>query len=296
MAGQHDPLTVYGEPPAMPAPPEIHNKTKEANMAKTDVATSESNEVATISEDEQALISANQGEANPDEFVIPLLKLTQALTKEVTEGDARPGEFLLPLTGENFGNEIELIISAKGKGRFKAGKKGARTLVANDTATVPWQDDPFYGQPFSEHPDAEETYSAKANAGEHPWGSGPPIQTTMNLTGQIVGYDVPLRFSMKLANKITKGEARKVATLLDAVLRGRYWDKTFVLTATQQSNSEGQAFYVATVKQGRTTTPEERQQAVQLAKVLRSAVITEAGDHEEKKSATAPASQGGLSV
>lgn len=269
-------------------------------MAKTstevDTVDSTPTEVAAVSAEEQALINANQSEANPDEFVIPLLKLTQALTKEVTEGDARPGEFLLPLTGENFGNEIEMIIAGKGKGRFKAGKKGQRTLVANDTAIVPWPDDPFYGQPFTEHPDAEETYSRRANDKEIPWGSGPPIATTMNLTGFVVGYDVPLRFSMKLTNKITKGEARKIATLLDAVLRGRYWDKTFVLSSTSQVNSEGQTFYVATVKQGRTTTPEERQQAVQLATVLRSSNVREVGDHEDKKSDVAPDAQGGLGV
>lgn len=257
---------------------------------------SASTDLAEISADEQALIQANQGDANPDEFVIPLLKLTQALTKEVTEGEARAGEFYLPLTAENFGSEVEFIVAGKGKGRFKAGKKGARTLVANDTPTVPWPDDPFYGQPFSEHPDAEETYSRNANEGKHPWGSGPPIQTTMNLTGFIAGYDVPLRFSMKLANKFTKGEARKAATLLDAVLRGRYWDKTLILTAAAQSNSEGQSFYNAAVKLGRNTTVEERQAAVGLATILRSAVIREDGDHADKKSEVAPDAQGGLGV
>lgn len=265
-------------------------------MAKNDSPESTSTEVATISADEQALINANQGEANPDEFVIPLLKLTQALTKEVTEGEARAGEFYLPLTSENFGSEIELIVAGKGKGRFKAGKKGQRTLVANDTSIVPWQDDPFFGQPFAEHPDAEETYSKNANEGKHPWGSGPPIQTTMNLTGFIAGYDVPLRFSMKLANKFTKGEARKAATLLDAVLRGRYWDKTLILKATPQANSEGQSFYNAAVSLGRATTPEERQAAVQLATILRSSVIREEGDHADTKSAVAPDAQGGLGV
>lgn len=270
-------------------------------MAKTstEVTAPEStpNEVATLSPEEQALISANQSEANPEEFVIPLLKLTQALTKEVTEGEARAGEFFLPLTGDNFGSEIEMIVAGKGKGRFKAGKKGNRTQVANDTAIVPWPDDPHYGQPFTEHPDAEETYSRNANEGKHPWGSGPPIQTTLNLTGFVVGSDVPVRFSIKLANKNAKAEGKKVTTLLDAVLRGRYWDKTLVLTATGTANAEGQSYYNATVKLGRATTPEERQNAVQLATVLRSgATIREDGDHEDKKSDVAPDANGGLGV
>lgn len=254
-------------------------------------------DVIAVSDEEQALIKANQSEANPDEFVIPLLKLTQALTKEVTEGEASAGEFYLPLTSDNFGSEVEFVVAGKGKGRFKAGKKGQRTLVANDTAIVPWPDDPFFGQPFTEHPDAEETYSRNANEGKHPWGSGPPIQTTLNLTGFIVGSDVPVRFSIKLANKNAKGEARKINTLLDAVLRGRYWDKTLILSAKSETNAEGQAYYNATVKLGRVTTPEERQAAVQLATVLRSgATIREEGDREDKKSDVAPDAAGGLGV
>lgn len=248
-----------------------------------------------ISAEEQALIAANQQEVDQTEFVIPILKLAQPLTDEVTAGKARPGEYVLPLTGESFPGPIEVIISSKGKGRFKPGTKGARTLVAYDTATVPdtWGDDPFVGQPFSEHPDAEEQYKARVDAKEQEWGSGPPIQTTFNFTGYIVGSDVPVRLSLR---RTSAPAARKWNTLLDAVLNGRYWDKVFVLDAEQKKNDQG-AFYVATVELGRATSVEEKQRAIKLATAVRKQAVRTVGDEADTTGPRVePDSAGGLDV
>lgn len=237
-------------------------------------------EVEVISDEEAALIAANQSEVDASEFVIPILKLGQPLTDEVTEGRAAAGDFILGLTGETFSPPIEFVVAGKGKGRFRPGGKGQRTLVAYDTPTVPdsWSDDPHKGQPFAEHPDAEEQYKARVDAGEIDWGSGPPIQTTFNYTGYIVGSDVPVRLSLR---RTSAPAARKWNTLLDAVLKGRFWDKTFQIGSVMQKNSEGQPFYVVTTEIGRATTAEEKKAAIQLAIALRNNAVKTVGDEED---------------
>lgn len=244
-----------------------------------------------ISAEEQALISANQAEVDASEFIVPILKLAQPLTDEVTSGDAKPGDFILALTGEAFSPPIEFIVAGKGKGRFKPGRKGERTLVAYDTALVPWKDDPFYGQPFAEHPDAEEQFKARVDAKEEEWGSGPPIQTTFNYTGYIVGSEVPVRMSLR---RTSAPAARKWNTLLDAVLRGRFWDQVFTVGSEQLKNDSG-TYYVVTVKGGRKTAPEEKKSAIQLATALRSQSVTTVGD-EGDTPISKPADDGGLDV
>lgn len=265
-------------------------------MAKsTEVAVPDENVEVAISPEEEALVASNQAEANPDEFIIPILKLAQPLTNEVSDGIASPGEYVLGLTGESYAPPIEFVVAGKSKGRFKPGdkRKGTRTLVANDTLICPWKDDPFYGQPFTEHPDAEEAFRAAVNDGQREWGSGPPIQTTANYTGFIVGTQVPVRFSVRLTNKFARQSAQKWNTLLDAVLRGRYWDQVFELGSSQEQNASGDKFYVPTVKLLRPTTPEERQAAIQLATVLRNQNVREVGGDAP---VAKPADNGGLEV
>lgn len=252
---------------------------------------SESTDLEVLSPEEEALIAANQAEVDAAEFVIPILKLAQPLTDEVTSGDAKAGEFVLALTGESFPAPVEFVVAGKGKGRFRPGRKGERTLVAYDTPTVPWKDDPHFGQPFAEHPDAEEQYKAAVDRGDIEWGSGPPIQTTFNYTGYIVGTDVPVRLSLR---RTSSPAARKWNTLLDAVLRGRYWDQVFTVGSEQQKNDQG-AFYVVTVSPSRKTSPEEKKAAISLATALRSQAVTTVGD-EADRPAVEPASNGGIDL
>lgn len=253
-------------------------------------------EVEALSPAEQALIEANQAEVDKDDLIVPILKLAQTNTNEVAEGLAAPGEFILTLTGETYEPPIEFVVAGKSKGRFKPGKKGERTLVANDTLTVPWKEDPFFGQPFTEHPDAEEKFKERVNAEEIEWGSGPPIQTTANYTGFIVGTEVPMRFSIRLTNKHARGVQKKWNTLLDAVMRGRYWDQVFELGSTQESNASGDRYYVPTVKLLRKTSPEERQRAVELATILRSQNVREVGGDDDVAPAQEPEAKGGLAM
>lgn len=271
----------------------------------TEVATVDetSTEIEQISAEEQALISANQAEVDASEFVIPILKLGQPLTDEVTAGLASAGEFILGLTGESFTPPLEFIVSGKGKGRFRPAKRGTdeRTLVAYDTNIVPdnWSDDPHKGQPFNEHPDAEEQYKARVDAGEIEWGSGPPVQTTYNFTGYIVsaegqpeGSDVPVRISLR---RTSAPAARKFNTLLDAVLKGRFWDKTFILGSEQNKNENG-TYYTTTVAVGRPTTTTEKKQAIQLASALRNNAVTTVGDEIDTPTVEPPTPENALEV
>jgi hypothetical protein len=251
----------------------------------------ESAELDVISDDEAALIAANQADVDASEFVIPIVKLAQPLTDEVTSGNAKAGEFILGLTGESFAAPVEFVVAGKGKGRFKPGRDGERTLVAYDTPTVPWKDDPFYGQPFTEHPDAEEKFKARVDAGEIEWGHGPTIQTTFNYTGYIVGSDVPVRLSLR---RTSAPAARKWNTLLDAVLRGRYWDQVFTVGSEQQKNNKG-AYYVVTVQPSRKTSPEEKKAAIQLATALRNQSVTTVGETDDAPT-SAPDANGGIEL
>lgn len=266
-----------------------------AKSQELEVIADEPTDLEVISDEEQALIAANQAEVDPNNFIIPILKLAQPLTDEVTSGKARPGEFVLGLTGESFEPPIEIVVAGKGKGRFRPGRDGTRTLVAYNQPLVPenWTDDPFIGKPFSEHPDAEEQYSAAVDRKEFEWGSGPPIQTTFNFTGLIVGSDVPVRLSLRRTSAPT---AKKWETLLDAVLNSRYWDKVFIVGSEQQKNSKG-AYYTATVELGRKTTAEEKQKAIKLAQALRQNRVQTVGEEGSDDGPTVePDAKGGLEV
>lgn len=263
---------------------------KSTEVAKVDETSTNLTEA--LAAEEAALVAANQAEVDSSDFTVPVLKLAQPLTDEVTSGEARPGQFILSLTGDAYDGGFEFIVAGKGKGRFRPGRDGERTLVAYDTNIVPdsWTDDPYKGQPFSEHPDAEEQYAARVNAGDQVWGSGPPIQTTYNFTGYIIGEEVPVRISLRRTSAPT---AKKWNMVLDAVLRGRYWDKVFTVTSVQQKNDKG-AFYVAEAKLGRAASAEEKSQAIGLATALRNQRVNVVGETADVISE--PDAKGGLEV
>lgn len=273
-------------------------------MAKsTDVAVKQSEDVALqkAAELEAELAAQNVEASDANDLQIPLLKVGQALTQEVADGEARPGEFINSLTREGLGREVEFIVSAYRKGRFDHGDRnaGKKARKAYGQKTVPWKDDPFYGRPFTEHPEAEERYSQRVNNDEIEWGKGPKISTTYDFTGYVISgleedeHPIPVCLSLMRMN--TK-QAKKWITLLDAVLRGRYWDKVFTLTTEQQRDGTNN-YYTVGVKQGRSTTPEERQQAVDLALAVRNMNVEFVGEDDSEAAATAkPADNGGMEV
>lgn len=271
-------------------------------MAKTSQAVA-AREAADLAQNELAdsLAGQNQAEVDAADIQIPLLKIGQPLTAEVTEGDATAGEFINALTREGLGDEVDFVVAGYNKGRFFHGDRatGRRARKAYGVKNVPWSDDPHYGEPFAEHPDAEETYSARVNAGEIEWGKGPKISTTYDFTGFVIsGLDEgeePIPVCLSLMRMNSKA-AKKWATLLQAVLRGRYWDAVFHLSTERVSNAQG-TYYVVNVKQSRKTTPDEKQQALNLALVLRNRNVSVVGDDDsDSKPAAEPAAAGGMAV
>lgn len=268
-------------------------------MSKTAVATqSDKAELERYAALEAELAAQNQADVDQADIQIPLLKVGQALTREVQDGDASAGEFINSLTREGLGTEIEFIVAGFSKGRFDHGVRGETKArkAYNNPKVVPWNDDPFFGQPFTQHPDAEESYSARVNAGDIQWGKGPRISTTYDFTGFVVpeGEERPIPVCLSLMRGGSK-QAKKWLTILDSVLRGRYWDAVFTVTTVREQN-EGNTFYGVIVKQARDTTPQEKMYAVELAQVIRNQSVQIVGEQDDPTAKAKPADSGGLEV
>lgn len=235
-------------------------------------------DIAEYSDVEKELL-AQQDEAYAGlRLTLPLLKIGQALTTEVQDGEAEAGDYINALTGESLGSSIEFIVAVFQKGRFRS-VDGGGTYVVVDENIVPetWTDDddlPFIGRPFYEHPDAEEQFKARVNAKEIPWGSGPPIQTTFNFTGLVLGHDSAVRLSLKSTHVKA---ANRWLNLIQGLSKAP-WDIVYDLGTRQDENASKQKFYVPTVKRSRFTEAAERQSAVELAQRVRGGNVEVAGE------------------
>lgn len=239
--------------------------------------TPEAGQLAELSAEEQALVAGIKGKIDRDDLILPQVRLTAALSKSVQEGDAKPGEFVNTLTGENYGDEFDMVIVDYFKGRFLVTKDNDTFVAMDGVAPENWPEE-YAGKPFADLPDAEEQWAVLANAPGGEWGEGPPISTTYNYVGFVVGEDatqIPIRLSLKRTSKPT---ARKINTLID--MSRAPWDKTFHIDA-KSAETKGNRYHVVDCAVGRPTTPEERSAAVSLAQQMQQATITLHGDEPE---------------
>ncbi len=260
------------------------------------------------SPEELELLKAQDAEFDNDSFQTPILKIGQPLTKEVQDESAEPGEFINSLTGEGVGDKIGFIVAYYNKGRFAT--DDGRAFVAFD-ANIPeaWSDlvgEEFVGTPFTEYPDAEEQFKNRVNAKEIEWGKGPKISTTHNYTGLAVvsapeGSDEaeelqPVRLSLQRTNMPA---VRKLNSIKRAVLRNRpFYDVVFDLATYKKDFGRGSA-YLLNPKQGRTTTPEEREEAYNLALAVQGGRVQSVGESDEggpSAPVAEPKSEGALDV
>lgn len=263
----------------------------------TEIEGRKAGELAPLSAEEQALVEAAKGQIDRDKLVLPALKLTQSLTAEVQNGDAEQGHFLNSLTGEDHGDEVEVVISALFDGRFYSDEDGNSFAAQGDVAPDNWPEE-YAGQAFVDIPDAEEQWKAAVNADEHSWGKGPPISTTHNFVGYVVESDtnLPVRISLM---RSSNPAAAKLQTLIWAARAP--WDRTFILRA-KKAVSNDRPYFVVEVAQGGIAAPEVRQAAVSLAQQYKAANekgdVELAGDEDTGKSkARKPAKKaGGLDV
>lgn len=250
-------------------------------------------------QDEAALASKIRGKVDKSSLKLPLVKLAQALTNEVVDGRARSGDFINSVTTESYGSEFQFIIADTFLGRFaRIDGKGynAQGPVAPDN----WP--PKYaGRAFAEIEDAEENFKAAVNSGEREFGNGPPISTTHNYVGLIVGEDfderaaenrlLPVRLSLMRKNA-------KAAQTIDYLLLTwpAPWARRIKVSSFLDKNAAGDQFYVAQVSEGEAATTLQRSAAVNLASAAQSAKIELQGDDDGEEKPTPPPETDGMEV
>lgn len=230
-----------------------------------------------------ALRAQQEAEFADGDFQVPILKIGEALTKEVQDENspAQAGEFINTLTGASLGRQIEFICAYYQPGRFAVDRKTNRAFVAfGELIPDAWADfvgESFVGTRFDEHPDADETYKERVRRGEIEWGKGPPISMTHNYTGlalvperdeldQVIEgvFELqPVRLSLKRTNVPAH---RKINSLRKMSLSGtkQFWDRVFIFKTEKKTFTSGTSHLLVPTL-GRVTNAEEREAAQELA-------------------------------
>lgn len=249
---------------------------------------------------EEALIAAAKSDLlDVSEMTVPMLKIGQSLTREVTEGDAQPGDLIHSVTGEVYGKSVQLIVVDSFKGRAWRNPEDRSFHVANrGEVVVPWEEHSCFGQHFTDCPDAEEQYRARVQANEIDWGKGPGIATTYNFIGLILHEDgqidqIPVRISlMKSAAK----EGRNWQTILR--LNRAPWDVVFELSTSMTRNKAGEPYTAVKVRQLRRTSDEEKLAALEVAQAIHTSTVRydDALEEETPVMPSQPEASGGLEI
>lgn len=258
------------------------------NDKSTELAATQAAQLAELEAAELALSEAQLADVGMDDLVIPMLKLAQPLTAEVTDGSASAGEYINSITGQSFGEDIEFIVAAYQKGRFQA-KDGVIIEASQDSSGLSKK-----GVPYSEDPEAEEQWKAAVNRGEKEWGEGPPIATTYNFVGFVVIdgelSGMPVRFSVSRASAPV---AKKWLTALK--FAKPMWAQRFRLGVRKEQGQKG-TYFVPTVRPAGDTSAEQRQAAVELAQAVRSGDAKLVDDNPEPTAPAKPAAEPGMDI
>lgn len=256
-----------------------------------------------LSPEVQAIMAQQEADLGDVTLQVPILKLAQALTKEVKEGDAEPGDFVNTLTGESYGDTVDVVVAYYQRGRSATTPDG-RYLVSINEDLIPaswadlWEKDgeQWVGTRFDEHPDADEKYRESVQKQEREWGRGPLISTTYNYTVLVVGEEgdpMPARISFKRA---TKSAHDKIQTLRAARLNGKpFWDKVFTLSSATKSYGRNDTFIV-NVKESRDSEVDERQRATDLAIAVTGGRTADNSETAGVETRVEPDAEGGLEV
>jgi hypothetical protein len=239
----------------------------------------------------QALADEVQAGISSNELALPIIKLTQGLSDEVKTGHTTAGNFVNAVTKEVLGDEFLFVYAGRYSGRFLRIKgQGSWSAGPEDIVPGSWPEQ-YAGQRFSELPDSEENFRAAVNKGERDWGSGPPISTTYNYVGFVLGTpQIPVRISLMRSSARTRFN---VNTLL------KLWPSPFAVsikfgTAVKQ-NPEGES-YIWTAEQGEPVPLDQQQAAVDLATQFNAAKVVELGDAEGDEPARRQREGGAVSV
>jgi hypothetical protein len=261
-------------------------------------------EVVAVDAATQALIDQQEAEFKSDFLQTPILKIGQPLTREVQNDQAEAGEFINTLTGDGVGDKVGFVVSYYQQGRFASDKDSGRAYVSfDDTIPEGWADlvgEEFVGTPFSEHPDAEETYKKRVNSKEISWGKGPLISTTHNFTGHVIVSGAegeedsvqPVRISLK---RTDVPAARKWVTLQRSMRGKPFWEKVFELSTVKNTYDRGASFNLV-VRLGRETTADEKAAAIELATQVAAGRVRDNQEVAGVDKMAAPDAAGGLGL
>lgn len=238
-----------------------------------------------VGTDAEAELSRQAGAGLDEQPVLPLINLSQGLSKVVQEGEVPIGHYFNALTGYDYGDSLEFVVAYKTKGRFYSDEEAGTFVAFGEVAPNNWPER-FAGKRFDELPEAEEVHSARANDPDDSfeWGKGPAIQTTWNFVGFVPGEDQPVRFSFK---STAKAAAKKIHSITDWA--PSLWANVVKLSVRKTTNKRDQDYYVPVAAQGRATEPEERQRAITLAQTIQGAFdrLQFVGDSDERAEARA---------
>jgi hypothetical protein len=245
-------------------------------MSTTDIEQAQAGGAVTVSAEQEAAIAARvKGQVDRSKLQLPAIKVVNGLSKEASDGVPQ-GTLVNSLTAEQYGDNIELVISDFYYGRFYAPKGGGKAYTARGEVVPDNWPEEYAGQRFVELDDGEEQWKAAVNNDEHPWGSGPPIQTTINFVVTLAenpGY--PLRLSMKSSDTPT---ANKILQMID--MSPTPWAYVYRVSSEGRPTPNGSGtYYGFKAEQAGTVSDEQRQAAVKIALAFQSA--SDAGEVEE---------------
>lgn len=248
-----------------------------------DVAVRDQADLPAVSAEEAALGAAVQGQIDRTRLKLPALKVCNGLSKEA--GEIPLGHLYNGLTLDDLGEDVEIVVASIYYGRFFSPKGDGKSYSTRDeVAPANWPDE-YKGQRFTELADAEEQWKAAVNAGEHPWGSGPPIQTTTNFICCLADQPKsPLRLSMKSSDTPT---AEKIVSL---IATGRMpWDFRFQVSVESRPAPNGSStYYGFEAKKAGKVTDEQRQGAIEIATAFLNAThIEDVGEGDDPDEAAA---------
>ena len=238
-----------------------------------------------LTQREENLAAGALAAVDKTKLTFPVIKLTQQLTKEVASGDVESGHFLNTLTERDYGESVDLVISHYYKGRFYSPKGEDNTWVANGPAAPSSWPEKYADKPFADIPDAEENFKARVNAGEIPWGSGPPITTTHNYIGFVPDEpELPVRLSLM---RTSAPAADKINTLL-LFGGGTPWSKVIRLETKLKTDKQDRPFYVVQASQAGPTDAEQRATASDYAELAQQRQGELPAEAEDTKSTAKP--------
>lgn len=244
-----------------------------------------------------ALNAGVVGQAKSSDIVLPIIRLTQGLSKAVEDGIGKAGDFVNSLTNENYENEFEFIVSYFFYGKALSIKEpnffGA---TASDRIPESWPHKDA-GKLFEESDDYEDRFKALVNAGEKDWGGGPPISNTFNFVGYIPGvHEIPLRLSFM---RTSAPAGQKLLTLMK--MDRAMWNHPYKITSNKVNGDKG-SYYVAEVERLKTASaPEDIKAAVELTRTLQQADNNSFQLHGDEDAAASPVAkatpaEGGLDL